>query len=50
VGGTVGFGAGAEGQKVRLLSLPRFSETGLLVLLDLASLEVHTISFDTSMC
>lgn len=38
--------AGAEAQKVSLLSLPRFSETGMLVLFNLSTLEAHTISFD----
>ncbi len=38
---------GGEGQgKVRLISLPRFKETGEVVLLDLETLEVELLRFD----
>jgi len=37
----------AEGQSVRLISIPRFSETSTVVLVDIVSLECHTLSFGT---
>lgn len=37
----------AEGQSVRLISIPRFSESGTVVLIDISSLECHTLSFGT---
>jgi len=39
---------GPEGQHVRLLTIPSFSETGELVLLDTESLEVEIIKFDVN--
>ena len=38
--------AGREGQKVRLLCVPRFSSTGILVLVNLRTLNVQPITFD----
>ncbi|CAK0784791.1 hypothetical protein CVIRNUC_007995 [Coccomyxa viridis] len=37
---------GREGQKVRLLCVPRFSSTGILVLVNLRTLNVQPITFD----
>ncbi|DBA76745.1 TPA: hypothetical protein ACH3X2_008775 [Trebouxia sp. C0005] len=37
---------GPEGQKVLLISLPRFSSSGSLILVNLKSLAVHPIQFD----
>ncbi|XP_027068354.1 DNA polymerase delta small subunit isoform X1 [Coffea arabica] len=38
---------GAEGQIVRLICIPRFSETGVAVVLNLRNLECHALSFGT---
>ncbi|KAJ9181173.1 hypothetical protein P3X46_009329 [Hevea brasiliensis] len=38
---------GSEGQLVRLLSIPKFCETGVAVMLNMKSLECHTLSFGT---
>lgn len=37
---------GSEGQKVLLISLPRFSSSGMVVLVNLRTLAVHPIQFD----
>ena len=37
---------GPAGQQVRLLAMPRFSETGQLILLDSKTLEVEILRFD----
>lgn len=37
---------GPAGQKVRLIALPRFRETGEVVLLDLDSLEIERVKFE----
>lgn len=37
---------GPEGQMVRLISIPRFSETGEIVLLDSETLEVSRVKID----
>ncbi|CAL1372386.1 unnamed protein product [Linum trigynum] len=37
---------GPEGQIVRLISIPKFCETGVAVMLNLRNLECHTISFE----
>ena len=37
---------GIFGQTVRLITVPKFKETGELVLLDTDTLEVDTIRFD----
>ncbi len=42
-------GAGREGQQVRLVCVPRFCDTGTLVLVNLATLRVHPITFDAGM-
>ncbi|XP_066359753.1 DNA polymerase delta small subunit-like isoform X2 [Miscanthus floridulus] len=39
---------GPEKQKVRLISIPRFSESGAAVMLNLRNLECSTLSFSTS--
>lgn len=39
--------AGPEGQTVRLLCVPKFSETGQIALLNLDTLDVQPMSFDT---
>ncbi|ONL93235.1 DNA polymerase delta small subunit [Zea mays] len=39
---------GQEKQKVRLISIPRFSESGVAVMLNLRNLECSTLSFSTS--
>ncbi|KAJ6746134.1 DNA polymerase DELTA SUBUNIT 2 [Salix koriyanagi] len=36
---------GSEGQMVRLISIPKFCNTGLAVVLNLRNLECHTLSF-----
>ncbi|KAK4489702.1 hypothetical protein RD792_000336 [Penstemon davidsonii] len=38
---------GSEGQVVRLICIPRFSETGISVVLNLRNLECHSLSFGT---
>ncbi|KAL3632420.1 DNA polymerase delta subunit 2 [Castilleja foliolosa] len=38
---------GPEGQVVRLICIPRFSETGIAVVLNLKNLQCHTLSFGT---
>ncbi len=43
---TVCFPLGPEGQKVLLISLPRFSSSGTLILVNLKTLAVHPIQFD----
>ncbi|CAN1803280.1 DNA polymerase delta small subunit [Linum perenne] len=37
---------GPEGQIVRLVSIPKFCETGVAVMLNLRNLECHTVSFE----
>lgn len=37
---------GPDDQSVRLIAVPRFKETGELILLDTDTLEVETIKFD----
>ena len=39
---------GPDGQTVRLIALPKFSETGELVLLDSETLEVEVVRFKVS--
>ncbi|KAE8668455.1 DNA polymerase delta small subunit [Hibiscus syriacus] len=38
---------GSEGQSVRLISIPRFCETGVAVLLNMRNLECHALTFGT---
>uniref|UniRef100_A0A3N7G2A3 DNA polymerase alpha/delta/epsilon subunit B domain-containing protein n=1 Tax=Populus trichocarpa TaxID=3694 RepID=A0A3N7G2A3_POPTR len=38
---------GSEGQLVRLISIPKFCNTGMVVVLNLRNLECHTLSFGT---
>ncbi|XP_031263427.1 DNA polymerase delta small subunit-like isoform X2 [Pistacia vera] len=38
---------GSEGQLVRLVSIPKFSKTGIAVVVNLRNLECHTLSFGT---
>ncbi|ESW34328.1 hypothetical protein PHAVU_001G143200 [Phaseolus vulgaris] len=38
---------GSEGQLVRLICVPKFSETGIAVMLNLRDLECHALSFGT---
>ncbi|KAJ4705567.1 DNA polymerase delta small subunit [Melia azedarach] len=38
---------GSEGQLVRMISIPKFSETGVAVVVNLRNLECHTLSFGT---
>ncbi|GAU23424.1 hypothetical protein TSUD_331220 [Trifolium subterraneum] len=38
---------GSEGQSVRLVCVPKFSETGVAVMLNLRDLECHALSFGT---
>ncbi|XP_015898943.3 DNA polymerase delta small subunit isoform X1 [Ziziphus jujuba] len=38
---------GSEGQAVRLICIPKFSETGIAVVLNMRNLECHALSFDT---
>lgn len=38
---------GEEGQMTRLICIPKFSETGVAVVLNLRNLECHTLSFGT---
>lgn len=38
---------GSEGQLVRLICVPKFSETGVAVMLNLRDLECHALSFGT---
>ncbi|KAI4300689.1 hypothetical protein L6164_034037 [Bauhinia variegata] len=40
---------GSEGQLVRLISIPKFSETGVAVTLNLRDLECHALSFGTQL-
>jgi DNA polymerase delta subunit 2 len=40
---------GPEGQQVRLISVPSFKETGVLVLVDGETLECETVSFSVRM-
>ncbi|KAJ4831018.1 DNA polymerase delta subunit 2 [Turnera subulata] len=40
---------GSEGQLVRLISIPKFSETGVAVVLNMRNLECHTLSFGTEL-
>ncbi len=42
-------GAGREGQQVRLVCVPRFCDSGTIVLVNLATLHVHPITFDASL-
>lgn len=42
-------GAGREGQQVRLVCIPRFCDSGVLVLVNLETLHVHPITFNASM-
>jgi len=42
-------GAGREGQQVRLVCIPRFCDSGVLVLVNLDTLHVHPITFNASM-
>ena len=37
---------GPAGQSVRLIAVPKFKETGEVVLLDMDTLEVETVSFE----
>ncbi len=37
---------GPEGQWVRLIAVPKFKETGELVLLDVDTMEIETVKFD----
>lgn len=39
---------GEAGQSVRLIAVPKFAETGTLVLIDAETLEVDTVQFDVS--
>nr|AIZ68192.1 DNA polymerase delta small subunit isoform X2 [Albuca bracteata] len=39
---------GPEKQLVRLMSIPRFSETGVAIMLNLRTFECHTLSFSTN--
>ncbi|KAJ8756307.1 hypothetical protein K2173_025119 [Erythroxylum novogranatense] len=39
---------GSEGQVVRIISIPKFSETGIAVVLNMRNLECHTLTFGTS--
>ena len=39
--------AGPDGQRVQLLCIPSFVTTGMLLLLNLSTLEVETVNFDT---
>lgn len=39
--------AGANGQKVRVICVPKFSTSGILLLVDLSTLEVEPVAFDT---
>lgn len=38
---------GSEGQEIRLICIPKFSETGVAVALNTRNLECHTLSFGT---
>ncbi|KAK6945374.1 DNA polymerase alpha/delta/epsilon, subunit B, partial [Dillenia turbinata] len=38
---------GTEGQSVRLISIPKFCETGVVVVLNMRNLECHALSFGT---
>lgn len=40
---------GSEGQVVRLICIPRFSETGIAVVMNIRNLECHTLSFGTQL-
>lgn len=40
---------GFEGQVVRLISIPRFAETGVAVVMNIRNLECHTLSFGTQL-
>ncbi|KAK9833520.1 hypothetical protein WJX81_000749 [Elliptochloris bilobata] len=40
---------GREGQRVRLVCVPRFCDSGTLVLVNLATMAVHPITFDASL-
>ncbi|WCJ34011.1 DNA polymerase delta small subunit [Euphorbia peplus] len=40
---------GPEGQRVRLICIPKFAETGVAVVLNMRNLECHTLSFGTQM-
>ena len=39
--------AGSNGQKVRLICVPKFSTSGILLLVNLTTLEVEPVAFDT---
>jgi DNA polymerase delta subunit 2 len=39
--------AGASGQRVRVVLVPSFAETGTIVLVNLADLSCHPITFKT---
>ncbi|KMZ72116.1 DNA polymerase delta subunit 2 [Zostera marina] len=40
---------GSEGQLVRLICIPRFCETGVAVVVNIGSLECHTLNFSTNL-
>ncbi|KAK1327156.1 DNA polymerase delta small subunit [Acorus calamus] len=40
---------GSEGQSVRLISIPKFSETGIAVMLNISNLECHALTFSTDL-
>ena len=42
-------GAGDDGQRVRLICIPSFVNTGILLLLNLTTLEVESVNFDTQL-
>ena len=39
--------AGPDGQRVRLICVPKFTTSGILLLVDLTTLEVEQVAFDT---
>jgi DNA polymerase II small subunit/DNA polymerase delta subunit B len=41
--------AGPQGQRVRLICVPRFSSSGTLLLVNLTTLKVQPITFDARM-
>ena len=41
--------AGRQGQRVRLICVPKFSSTGTLLLVNLSTLQVQPITFDARM-
>lgn len=44
-----GLYSGSEGQQVLLISIPRYSTSGTLVLVNLRTLAVHPIQFDADL-